>query len=95
MGQVSRRDFLKLLPLLPLMKVSWPHILPEERQLQQSPSGPNILVLVFDTLSASHMSLFGYDRQTTPNLARFAERATVFHRHQAAGNFTTPGTASI
>ena len=30
-----------------------------------------------------------------PNLARFAERATVFHSHHAGGNFTTSGTASL
>jgi arylsulfatase A-like enzyme len=56
---------------------------------------PNILVLVFDALSARHISLYGYRRNTMPNLARFAERATVFHSHYAGGNFTTPGTASL
>jgi arylsulfatase A-like enzyme len=58
-------------------------------------NGPNVIVLVFDTLSARHLSLLGYPRQTTPHLIRFAERATVYHRHYAAGNFTTPGTASL
>lgn len=41
------------------------------------------------------MSLYGYPRRTTPNLNRFAKEATVFHRHYAGGNFTTPGTASL
>jgi arylsulfatase A-like enzyme len=41
------------------------------------------------------MSLHGYQRQTTPHLARFAERANVYHAHYSAGNFTTPGTASL
>jgi arylsulfatase A-like enzyme len=41
------------------------------------------------------MSLYGYHRQTTPNLTRFAQSSTVYHAHYAAGNFTTPGTASI
>lgn len=56
---------------------------------------PNVLILLFDTLSARHMSLHDYARATTPNLDRFAERATVYHAHRAAGNFTTPGTASL
>lgn len=30
-----------------------------------------------------------------PNLARIAERSTVYHAHYSAGNFTIPGTASI
>jgi len=41
------------------------------------------------------MSLYGYGRETTPNLDRFASRCTVYHSHYAAGNFTSPGTASI
>ena len=41
------------------------------------------------------MSLYGFPRNTTPKIADFANRATVFHRHYAAGNFTTPGTASL
>ena len=30
-----------------------------------------------------------------PNLARFAQHATVYHNHYASGIFTTPGTASL
>ncbi len=56
---------------------------------------PNVIILVFDTLSARHLSLQGYQRSTTPNLIRFAEKANVYHRHYAAGNFTSPGTASL
>ena len=58
-------------------------------------AAPNILILVFDALSARNISLYGYRRNTMPNLARFAERATVFHSHRAGGNFTTSGTASL
>jgi len=56
---------------------------------------PNVIILLFDTLSARHLSLYGYSRLTSPNMTRFAERATVYHRHYAAGNFTSPGTASL
>lgn len=63
--------------------------------LHQPDQKPNILLLVFDSLSARSMSLYGYPRRTTPNLENFAGRATVFHAHYAAGNFTSPGTASI
>ncbi|HEX6034955.1 MAG TPA: sulfatase-like hydrolase/transferase [Anaerolineales bacterium] len=56
---------------------------------------PNILIFVFDAMSARHLSLYGYERGTTPNLKKFAERASVYHRHYAAGNFTTSGTASM
>jgi hypothetical protein len=96
-SQISRRDFLKMLPLasLPFLGVRWPHIAGETSSLFQSIRGPNILILIFDALSARHMSLHGYQRDTTPNLARFAERATVYHSHYASASFTSPGVASI
>lgn len=46
-------------------------------------------------MSARNLSLYGSLRDTTPYLSQFAERATVYHSHYAAGNFTSPGTASI
>jgi arylsulfatase A-like enzyme len=67
----------------------------EAYPLPQNQNAPNVLIVLFDTLSAKHMSLHGYQRDTTPNLARFAQKATVYHRHYAGGNFTTPGTASL
>jgi len=93
---LPRRDFIKFLAMWPLFTV-WP---PPERTLGHTsqPGGhrlPNILILVFDTFSAYHIPFYGYRRQTTPNLSRFANRATVFHSHYASGNFTTPGTASL
>ena len=56
---------------------------------------PNILILVFDAMSARNLSLYGYPRRTTPNLEKFAARASVYHRHYASGNFTTPGAGSM
>ncbi len=87
----SRRDFLKLTGLAPLglASPSW------TRLLGPSGSGPNVIVLVFDAFSASNIPLYGYGRMTTPNLARLADRAIVYHNHFAASNFTTSGTASL
>jgi len=99
-NEINRRDFLKsTLLLLPLLKPSLFYKFKASRlDLQTGKSDshfPNILILVFDALSAKHMSLYGYRRQTTPNIDKFAERATVFHKHYSAGNFTLPGTASL
>lgn len=94
--QLDRRDFLKLLSMLAATPFLYRRSLSSSATRGVSVSDvPNLLVLVFDTLSAQHMSLYGYDRETTPNLARFAQRATVYHRHYAGGNYTTPGTASL
>lgn len=98
MTKMNRRTFLKLLPTVPFFRVAWPAV---ETAVQnkinpaQSSDQPNILFLVFDTLTAQQMSLYGYNRETTPNMARFAEKSTVFHKHVAGGNFTSPGTSTL
>ncbi|HSR33608.1 MAG TPA: sulfatase-like hydrolase/transferase, partial [Anaerolineae bacterium] len=55
----------------------------------------NVLIVVFDAWSARNVSLYGYGRQTTPNIDRLAQRAIVYRNHQASANFTTTGTASL
>lgn len=101
MAKITRREFLLSLAALPLVKLAAPIIMPPRtisrpyRQTQPGADKPNILVMVFDALSARDISLFGYRRETTPNLARLAEKATVFHNHYAGANFTSPGTSSL
>lgn len=91
---IDRREFLKLAGLLSLS-----YAIPQFRMVsgasQSVPGAQNVLVVVFDALSAYHTSLYGYPRQTMPNLNQLAERAIVYHNNFAAGNFTTPGTASL
>lgn len=92
---IARRDTLKLMSALTgsgALAATNPWL----RSIAQSdPGKPNIIIVLIDTLSARHMSLYGYERQTTPNFERFASRATVYHSHYSGGNFTTPGTASL
>ena len=42
-----------------------------------SATGPNILLIVVDTLRADHVSLYGYHRETTPNIDAFFSQGTV------------------
>ena len=89
-SSLNRRDFLRLAGLLPLGLAA-----PRWTRRLAAGDRPNILILVFDALSALHLPLYGYPRQTMPNLARLAERAIVYHNHYAGSSFTTPGTASL
>jgi arylsulfatase A-like enzyme len=94
MSKLNRRDFLKLAALaLPAAVLAQP----VGRLLSGGPdsSAPNIIVLVFDSMTARNLSLYGYPRKTSPNFEKFAERATVYHNYNSAGNFTVPGTASL
>ena len=91
MERLSRRDFLKLTSAFAAGTLAHGTL----RFIEARDDRPNIIIILFDALSASNMSLYGYLRETTPNLSRFAERATIYHSHYSAGNFTTPGTASM
>jgi len=87
--ELSRRDFLKIGVSIPLMKLAMdfsPSL--DKGFMPLEADSPNILVIVFDALSATNVSLYGYPRETTPHLSRFAEQATVFNRHYAGGSFT-------
>jgi choline-sulfatase len=88
-SNLSRRDFLKLSSLLPLS------LLGTHYQNLASPNQPNVLVIVFDAFSAFNIPVYGYPRNTTPNISRLAKRAIVYNNHHSGGNFTTPGTASL
>src|SRR5574341_2088461 len=94
-NQFNRRDFLKLTGLLPLSFAA-PRLLKTlDRQSAVQAKQKNVIVVIFDAFSAYDISVYGYSRQTTPNISRLAQRAIVYHNHFAAGNFTTPGTASL
>ena len=56
---------------------------------------PNILLIGVDSLLATHMSCYGYKRQTTPHIDKFAEGGTVFEQCISPHIPTTPGYASM
>src|SRR5512143_3630887 len=92
-NRVSRRDFMKVASYASVLATVRSLIKPA--RLGISSTLPNIIVLVFDAWSADHLYMHGYPRRTMPNLEKFAERATVYHRHYSAGTFTVPGTAAL
>lgn len=61
------------------------------RPADDSPAGPNVILIVLDTVRADHLSLYGYGRETTPNLEVFAREATLY-RHAFAASDTTLST---
>ncbi|MCC7146191.1 MAG: sulfatase [Phycisphaeraceae bacterium] len=56
---------------------------------------PNILLIAIDSLRRDHMSLYGYPRNTTPHIDRFAEEATVFENTFSTHIPTTSAYASM
>jgi arylsulfatase A-like enzyme len=60
------------------------------------PSGArNVLLVVLDTVRADRLSLYGYSRDTSPNLARLAARGVRFDRALATSPWTAPSHASM
>ena len=60
-----------------------------------APARPNVLILVWDTVRADRMSLYGYGRPTTPKLDAWARDAVVFERATSPDMWTLPSHASM
>src|SRR5215208_3088069 len=89
---LTRREFLKLISLIPPGIYSRPVT---KMASAMNIAAPNIIIIVFDAWSQHNVSLYGYPRHTMPNLEKFAENATVYHRHYSTGTFTVPSVSSI
>ncbi|MFT5694511.1 MAG: arylsulfatase A-like enzyme [Myxococcota bacterium] len=58
-------------------------------------SRPNVLLITIDTLRADHLSLYGYSRETMPNLATWADEGVVFEHCYSPLPLTDPSMSSI
>ena len=56
---------------------------------------PNVLLLILDTVGAKELSVYGYDRPTSPFLASFAADGIRFDRALATASWTLPSHASF
>jgi arylsulfatase A-like enzyme len=71
----------------------------ERRGLSALPAAdsgaPNVLLIILDTVRALDLSVYGYHRNTTPFLERFAARSVVFDHALTNAPWTLPSHASI
>jgi len=56
---------------------------------------PNVILIVVDTLRADHLSCYGYNFNTSPNIDRFCLESAKFDNCFSPANWTAPGHASI
>ena len=56
---------------------------------------PNIVLVLVDTLRADWTTPYGYERDTTPELQRWAERGALFERARAQSSWTKVSMASL
>lgn len=63
-----------------------------------TPSGPSVIVLILDTVRADHLSLYGYERKTTPRLDQFLARhprAALYPLAFSNATWTLPSHATL
>jgi arylsulfatase A-like enzyme len=56
---------------------------------------PNVIFYVIDGGAADYMSVYGYNRDTTPNIKRLAAEGALFEQAYSNSSWTKPSTASF
>ena len=56
---------------------------------------PNLILISIDTLRSDHCSVYGYYRDTTPNLCKFAEQGVTFDLAYSPSDSTGPSHATM
>ena len=92
------------LPIMALVAVGWPsgvYVLESWHARQAAatptigPDAPNVLLIVWDTVRAESLSLYGHHQPTTPTLDRLALSGTVFDHAIASAPWTMPSHAGF
>lgn len=55
----------------------------------------DVVLIVVDTLRAQNLSLYGYERATSPHLERFAEDGVTYERATTPGTWTVPAHGAL
>lgn len=58
-------------------------------------SGPSVVLVTLDTTRVDHLSAYGYERETTPNLDAFAQQAVRYRHAWSTSSWTLPAHASL
>ncbi|MFP6638702.1 MAG: sulfatase [Myxococcota bacterium] len=68
---------------------------PDATQVRALDPRPNILLISLDTTRADHLSVYGYERETSPSLRALAEEGILFETAYAPSATTGPSHASL
>ena len=67
----------------------------KENKFPKAGQAPNVFIYLIDTLRADHVSCYGYKRETTPFIDRFAKEGILVKNCFAAASWTKPAVGSI
>ena len=62
---------------------------------QKKSAPPHVVVIVMDTVRQDHLSCYGYDRPTTPNLDALAKKSRLYLNAYSTSGWTPPSHASL
>ncbi len=62
---------------------------------EQASARPNIILISLDTLRADRLGLYGYERNTSPNLDKFSKEAAIFENASSVTSWTLPAHVSM
>ena len=67
-------------------------VFPVERS--QAPKIKNVIIIILDALRADHLGVYGYHRNTSPNIDRLAQDGIIFDQAIVQAGWTRPSVAS-
>jgi len=56
---------------------------------------PNIVLIIMDAVRAQNMSLYGYEKETNPNLKKILEMCVLYKNAISSSNWTLPSMTSL
>lgn len=78
--------------------IYWPRYAERRAAARLGPAAPgarNVVLIVWDTVRRASLSLYGYDRPTTPKLEAWRKRGVLFEHPFATTSWTLPSHASM
>lgn len=90
---------LLLIPLIGGLAISGLRAYREHHVLSAAPAArpgmPNVLLIIWDTVRGQNLSVYGYDRPTTPFLEAFAKEGVKFDRAISTAPWTLPSHGAM
>ena len=69
--------------------IAWPYL-----RTPDVSGRPSFVILLVDTLRADHLGMYGYHRETSPTLDRWAAQSSLFEAGISQASWTKPSVAS-
>ena len=97
---MKNRNIVSLILILPfiIFLVAIP-VFPGQNRVEENTAAPdsaikNVLVIILDALRADHLGIYGYHRNTSPNIDALARKGLVFDRAIVQAGWTKPSVTS-